>query len=98
LNCIKSLKDRYGLPTGYSNHHPGLIYMPVAVSMGAEYIETHVTLDRSMWGSDHAASIEPEGIFKLVKWINGVSASLGDGKKIIYESELPIMKKLRKVA
>lgn len=98
LNCIKTLKDRYGVTIGYSNHHPGLVYMPVAVSLGAEYIETHVTLDRAMWGSDHAASIEPEGIFKLTKWIRGVESSLGDGKKIIYQSELPIMKKLRKVA
>lgn len=97
LNCIKSLKDRYGLPTGYSNHHPGLIYMPVAVSMGAEYIEFHVSLDRSMWGSDHAASVEPEGVYKLVKYIHGVEKSLGDGVKRIYDSEIPVMNKLRKV-
>jgi N-acetylneuraminate synthase len=98
LNCIKTLKDRYGVTIGYSNHHPGLVYMPVAVSLGAEYIETHVTLDRAMWGSDHAASIEPEGIYRLTKYVRGVESSLGNGVKTIYDSELPIMKKLRKCA
>lgn len=98
LRCIRTLRNRYGIPVGYSNHHPGLIYMPVAVSMGAEFIETHVTLDRSMFGSDQAASIEPEGIYRLVKYIRGVERSLGNGIKEIYDSELPIMKKLRKIA
>jgi sialic acid synthase SpsE len=97
LNCIPMFRARYGFTTiGFSNHHPGLVYMPVAVALGAEMIEFHLTLDRAMWGTDQAASIEPEGAVKLVKWIRGVEAAMGDGNKRIYESEVPIMKKLRK--
>lgn len=99
LNCIPALIQKYPWASiGFSNHHPGLIYMPVAVALGAEWIEFHVTLDRAMWGTDQAASIEPEGIHRLVKWIRGIDAAMGDGVKRIYESELPIMKKLRRLA
>jgi N-acetylneuraminate synthase len=97
LNCIKTLKDRYPWATiGFSNHHPGLVFMPAAVALGAEVIEFHITLDRSMWGTDQSASIEPEGVFKLVKWIRSIEQALGDGEKRIYESEIPIMQKLRR--
>jgi N-acetylneuraminate synthase len=97
LNCISDYKKRYPFTKiGFSNHHPGLIFMPVAVGLGAEMIEFHLTLDRSMWGTDQAASIEPEGCVKLVKWIKNVESAMGDGEKRIYDSEIPIMKKLRK--
>ena len=97
LNCIRTLKDRYPwAKIGFSNHNPGVIYMPIAAALGAEMIEYHITLDRSSYGSDQAASIEPEGTFKLVKYLRGVEAAMGDGVKKIYDSELPIMKKLRK--
>lgn len=97
LNCIPVFKARYGFTEiGFSNHHPGLIYMPVAVALGATMVEFHVTLDRSLWGTDQAASIEPEGVAKLVKWVRGVEAAMGDGNKRIFDSEIPIMKKLRK--
>lgn len=97
LNCIPDFKARYGFTEiGFSNHHPGLIFMPVAVALGATMVEFHITLDRSMWGTDQAASIEPEGAVKLVKWIRNVEAAMGDGNKRIFDSEIPIMKKLRK--
>jgi len=97
LNCITDYRTRYGFTKiGFSNHHPGLVFMPVAVALGAEMIEFHLTLDRSMWGTDQAASIEPEGAVKLVKWIRGIEAAMGDGQKRIFDSEIPIMKKLRK--
>lgn len=96
LNCIKSLKIRYPeCKVGFSNHHPGIVYMPVSVALGAEIIEMHITLDRSMWGTDHSASIEPQGVSHAVKYIRGVEEALGDGYKKIYESEIPIMEKLR---
>ncbi|MFA5340204.1 MAG: N-acetylneuraminate synthase family protein [Clostridia bacterium] len=98
LNCIKTLKQKYPwAKVGFSNHNPGIIYMPIAAALGAEMIEYHITLDRSMEGSDQASSIEPEGCFKLNKYLKGASESLGDGIKKIYDSELPIIKKLRKV-
>lgn len=98
LSCINTLRELYPwAKIGFSNHHPGMIYMPAAVALGAEMIEFHVTLDRSMWGTDQSASIEPEGVVKLVKWIRGVEAALGDGVKRIYDSEISVMKKLRKV-
>jgi N-acetylneuraminate synthase len=97
LNCIKTLKERYPwAKIGFSNHNPGIIYMPIAVSLGAEMIEFHITLDRSMYGSDQSASVEPEGVFKLVKYIRGVERAMGDGVKKIYDSEIPIMRKLRR--
>lgn len=96
LNVIPMMKERYKVPIGYSNHHPGIIYMPVAIALGAEIVEFHITLDRSMWGTDQSASIEPEGVFKVCKYINGVRESLGNREKRIYESELPIIKKLRR--
>jgi N-acetylneuraminate synthase len=97
LNCIKTLKARYPwAKIGFSNHNPGIIFMPIAVALGAEMIEYHITLDRSMYGSDQAASIEPEGVFKLVKHIRNTEKAMGDGIKCIYDSEIPIIKKLRR--
>jgi len=96
LRCIETLNKSYpDIPIGFSNHHPGTIYMPIAVALGAKMIEFHITLDRAMWGTDQSASIEPEGVHKLVKYIRGCELALGDGVKRIYDSEVPIMKKLR---
>ena len=97
LNCLKTMKLRYPFTKiGFSNHNPGIIYMPVAAALGAEMIEFHITLDRAMYGSDQAASIEPEGVHKLMKYIRGIDIAMGDGIKKIFESEVPIMKKLRR--
>lgn len=97
LNVIKHFKETYkNVKIGFSNHNPGLIYMPVAVALGAEMIEFHGTLDRSMYGSDQSASIEPEGVYHLAKWVQGVEAAMGDGVKRVYDSEIPIMEKLRR--
>jgi len=99
LNCIRDYKARYPwTKIGFSNHNPGIIYMPIASALGAEMIEFHITLDRSMFGSDQAASIEPEGTYRLVKYLKGVSQAMGDGIKCIYESEVPIIKKLRRAS
>ena len=98
LMCIPMFKQRYPwTKIGFSNHHPGIIHSAVAVALGAEMVEFHATLDRSMYGSDQAASIEPEGVFKLVKYIKGVEQSLGTGVKRVYDSELPILANLRKI-
>ena len=82
---------------GYSGHETGLVTTAVAVSMGAKIIERHITLDRSMWGTDQAASIEPQGLISLIKYIRTVEKAMGDGKKIVYESEIPIKNKLRRI-
>ena len=97
LSYIKILKERYPwTKIGYSNHFPGIPFMLSAAALGAEMIECHITLDRTMYGSDQASSIEPHAIFKLVKYIRGIEKGAGNGKKVIYESEKPIMEKLRK--
>lgn len=96
LRVIPVLEDRYGVPVGYSGHE-GLVYTTLAaVALGACIVERHVTLNRTMWGSDHAASLEPHGLKKLVKYIRATEMSLGDGEKRLYDSEVPIMKKLRR--
>jgi len=69
----------------------------VAVALGACMVERHITLDRAMWGSDQAASVEPGGFMKLVKYIRVTELALGDGVKKVYESELPSLRKLRRV-
>jgi len=97
LRCIKTFKEKYpNIKIGFSNHHQGLIFMPVAFSMGAEMVEFHITLNRASYGSDQAASIEPEGVNRLCKWLKAVDKALGDGEKKIYESEKPIIAKLRR--
>ena len=97
LKCIQTLKAIYPwAKVGFSNHHPGLVFMAAAVALGADMIEFHLTLDRSSYGSDQASSIEPEGLFHLAKWIGNIERAMGDGVKRIYDSELPTMKKLRR--
>ena len=98
LRVIPVLRERFPVPIGYSGHEVGLIPSVVAVSLGACLVERHITLDRAMWGSDQAASVEPGGFERLVKYIRVSEQSLGDGVKRVYESELPSLKKLRRVA
>ena len=85
------------LPIGYSGHEVGLVPSAVAIALGATSIERHITLDRAMWGSDQAASVEPGGFERLVKYIRVTEAAMGDGVKKVYESEKGSMKKLRRV-
>jgi len=95
LLCIKTLKDRYNCEVGYSGHEFRLGTTVSAIYLGATYIERHITLDRTMWGSDHMASVEPQGLIKMVRGIRELEIALGDGIKRVTESELPIRKKLR---
>jgi N-acetylneuraminate synthase len=97
LNVIPALAERYHLPIGYSGHEVGLSTTLAATVLGACIVERHITLDRAMWGSDQAASVEPQGFARLVKDIRAVEAALGDGRKRVYDSEVPIMQKLRRV-
>lgn len=97
LRTIQTLKESFPVPVGYSGHEVGLIPSAVAVAMGACLIERHITLDRAMWGTDQAASVEPGGVEKLVKYIRVTEKSLGDGIKRVYDSELPSLRKLRRV-
>jgi N-acetylneuraminate synthase len=94
---IPNLVERYSVPIGYSGHEVGLSTTLAAVALGACSIERHITLDRAMWGSDQAASVEPQGIARLVKDVHAVEEALGDGVKRVYDSELPVMQKLRRV-
>ncbi|MBZ5580659.1 MAG: N-acetylneuraminate synthase family protein [Acidobacteriia bacterium] len=97
LRAITSLRERYGLPVGYSGHETGLPSTVASVALGACCIERHITLDRAMWGSDQAASLEPNGIGKIVSYVRIVEQSLGDGVKRVVEREQPIIKKLRRI-
>lgn len=97
LRMIETLRDRYPCPIGYSGHEVGLVTTVVAAVLGACYVERHITLDRAMWGSDHAASVEPGGFARLVHYIRVTELALGDGEKRIYESEEPLIRRLRRV-
>tara|TARA_R110002096_G_scaffold94635_6_gene212917 strand:- start:14280 stop:15152 length:873 start_codon:yes stop_codon:yes gene_type:complete len=97
LRMITTLKNKYKNIIGYSGHEKGLQTTLAAVALGASFIERHITLDRSMWGSDQAASLEPQGLEKLVRDIRVMEDAFGDGIKKVYESELQIKKKLRRV-
>ncbi|WP_137845624.1 N-acetylneuraminate synthase family protein [Microbacterium sp. 2FI] len=98
LRMIPALRDRYpGVPVGYSGHERGLQISLAAVALGAVAVERHITLDRTMWGSDHAASLEPAGLQHLVRDIRVIEAALGDGVKRVYPGELAPMAKLRRV-
>ncbi len=97
VKCVTTLKERYSwAKIGYSNHYPGLMSMIMAIALGAEMVEFHATLDRSMYGSDQAASISPRGIFELMERIQLIEKMKGDGIKKIFDSELSIMAKLRR--
>ncbi len=97
LRMISTLRETFPCPVGYSGHEVGLVISAVAVAMGASLVERHITLDRAMWGSDQAASVEPGGLQRLVKYIRVTEQALGDGVKQVYESEQPSLKKLRRV-
>lgn len=98
IRVVETFKQKYpALPIGYSGHETGLAPTLAAVALGASFVERHITLDRAMWGSDQAASVEIQGMFRLVKDIRDIEKSLGDGKKIVYESEKSSIKKLRRV-
>jgi N-acetylneuraminate synthase len=97
LRVIPMLKQRYAVPVGYSGHETGLSTSIASVALGACVVERHITLDRAMWGSDQAASVEPQGFSHLVRDIRLVETAMGDGIKRVIEREVPIMKKLRRV-
>ncbi len=97
LQMIATLKTIFPeTPIGYSGHEVGLATTVAAVALGATFVERHFTLDRSMWGSDHSASVEPQGLQRLVRDIRDVEIATGDGVKQVYEAEIAQMKKLRK--
>jgi len=96
LRMINTLKARYpNVPIGYSGHEVGLATTWAAVTLGASFVERHITLDRAMWGTDQAASVEILGMHRLVRNIRDIEQALGDGIKKVYESEQGVMKKLR---
>lgn len=98
LRMINTLKGKYSdVPIGYSGHETGLAPTWAAVALGATFVERHITLDRAMWGSDQAASVEVGGFHRLIENIRDIEKSLGDGIKRVYESELGPRKKLRRV-
>jgi N-acetylneuraminate synthase len=97
LRVLPVLAERYGRPVGYSGHEVGLAPSVAAVALGACVVERHITLDRAMWGSDQAASVEPQGFARLVRDIRAVETALGDGVKRVIDAEVAIMKKLRRV-
>ena len=97
LRVIAELRKRYGVLVGYSGHETGIPSSVAAAALGACVVERHITLDRSMWGSDQAASLEPSGITRLARDIRLVETSLGDGVKRVEEREIAVMKKLRRV-
>jgi len=98
LRMIETLRREFpNNPIGYSGHEVGLVPSAIAVAFGACMVERHLTLDRAMWGSDQAASVEPGGFERLVKYIRVTEASLGDGMKKVYDSEMSSLKKLRRV-
>jgi N-acetylneuraminate synthase len=98
LNMIGTLRKEFPHnPIGYSGHEVGLVPSAVAIALGASSIERHITLDRAMWGSDQAASVEPGGFERLVKYIRVTEAALGDGVKKVYDSEKNSLKRLRRV-
>src|SRR5580704_11108662 len=97
LRAIQTMAARYGVPIGYSGHETGIPTSVCAAVLGACCVERHITMDRASWGSDQAASLEPNGITRLVRDIRLWEMSKGDGTKRVYEREVPIIKKLRRV-
>lgn len=95
LNCIKSLRERYGCKVGYSGHEVGLVVSFGAAALGITSLERHITLSRAMYGSDQAASVEPGGLQMLVGGISKIQAALGDGVIRVTEKEASLSEKLR---
>jgi N-acetylneuraminate synthase len=96
LRVIPWLAERYDVPVGYSGHEIGLASTLAAVALGACLVERHITVDRAMWGSDQAASVEGQGFARLVRDIRAVTSALGDGVKRVYDSEAVAREKLRR--
>jgi N-acetylneuraminate synthase len=96
LSVIPVLKQRYGVPVGYSGHETGIPTSIAVMALGTCVVERHITLDRAMWGSDQAASLGPGGIIKMVSGIRIMEIAMGDGIKRVIEREKPIIKKLRR--
>lgn len=97
LSAIATLRERFCLPTGYSGHHPGIWDGLCAAVLGACVVEKHFTLDRAAFGTDQAASLEPAGFARMVRYIRNWEQARGDGIKRVYDSEQPILAKLRRV-
>ncbi|MFK7825803.1 MAG: N-acetylneuraminate synthase family protein [Oligoflexales bacterium] len=96
LRCLQTLARKFDCKVGYSGHETGLPTSVAAVVLGATSIERHITLDRSMYGSDQSASVEPVGFERMVRDIRAVESALGDGDKKVYSSEVPSLNKLRR--
>jgi N-acetylneuraminate synthase len=97
LRAIQTFQKRYQVPTGYSGHETGFSASVAALALGACMIERHITMDRGMWGSDHAVSLEPKDLAQLVREVRLVEEALGDGIKRVNEREYPVLRKLRRV-
>lgn len=97
LRVIETLKKEFNCPIGYSGHERGVTPSVLAVALGACAVERHITVDRTNWGSDQAASLEMAGLYHMVRDIRQVPVLLGDGKKVVYPREIPIIDKLRRV-
>ena len=97
LNVIKTFKKQFDCPIGYSGHERGITPSIIAVALGASVVERHITVDRTNWGSDQAASLETSGLYHMIRDIRQTPTLLGDGKKVVYPRELPIIDKLRRV-
>jgi N-acetylneuraminate synthase len=97
LGVISTLRRNFRCPIGYSGHETGLFPSVMAALLGAVIVERHITLDRSMWGTDQSASVEPQGLERMVRDIRQIPVVMGDGVKRVYESELAVRKKLRGV-
>lgn len=95
LNCIKTLRERYKCPVGYSGHESGLAVSYAAAALGITSLERHITLDRAMYGSDQAASLEPAGLNALVGAVRKIEKAMGDGNVSVHPKEVPISQKLR---
>lgn len=95
LNMIKTLREKYNCNVGYSGHEVGLAVSYAAAALGITSLERHITLDRAMYGSDQAASVEPAGLRQLVGAVRKIELAMGDGKKRTLEAEQAIAKKLR---
>ncbi|HKZ44682.1 MAG TPA: N-acetylneuraminate synthase family protein [Anaerolineales bacterium] len=98
LRMVETLRGMFDCPIGYSGHEVGLVTSAVVIALGACMVERHITLDRALWGSDQAASVEPGGFERLVKYIRVTEEALGDGVKKVYPSELSSLRKLRRVS
>ena len=97
LKVIPEFKKHFNCPIGYSGHERGISPSVIAVVLGANSVERHITTDRTNWGSDQAASLETSGLYHMVRDIRQVPEILGDGIKVVYPREIPIIEKLRRV-